>query len=125
MDIQNREHIDKVVRLFYDKLLSNELMKPIFLDAVKIDFEEHFGILVDFWDNILFYTGAYQRNAMMPHLDLHKVFPLKKVHFDTWLTLFEDSINELYEGEKANQAIERARSIGTIMQMKLHQMDKD
>lgn len=122
MDIENRDHIDKVVRLFYDKLLVDELMKPIFLDAVKLDFEAHFDILVDFWDNILFYTGAYKRNAMMPHLHLHQMYPLKKEHFETWLRLFDESVDELHQGEKAEQAKERAHSIGTIMQMKINQM---
>ena len=122
MDIQSRADIDQIVRSFYDKLLADELMRPIFTEAVKLDFEAHFSILVDFWDNILFYSGAYTRNAMMPHLHLHKIYPLKKEHFDQWLKLFNLSVDEGFEGEKASLAKERAFSIATIMQIKVNQM---
>ena len=118
-DISNRQDIDKMIRLFYDKLLDDSLMRPIFIDAVDLDFEAHFDILVDFWDNILFYSGAYKRNAMLPHLKLHEIYPFNKKHFIKWLALFNLSVDELFLGEKANLAKERAQSIATIMQMKM------
>ncbi len=118
-DIQNRLDLDRLIRLFYDKLLTDEFMKPIFLDVIEIDFESHFSILVDFWDNVLFHSGVYHRNAMLPHIELHKQYPFKKEHFVQWLALFNDSIDELFLGENANNAKKSAFSIATIMEMKL------
>lgn len=120
IDIKDRFDIDVLVRLFYNKLLNNELMKPIFLDVIKIDFEAHFEILVDFWDNVLFHTGVYQRNAMLPHIELNKLHPFRKEHFVEWLALFNESVDELFTGKNANTAKERAFSIATIMEMKLN-----
>jgi hemoglobin len=59
---------------------------------------------------------------MQPHLDIHQKSPLEKHHFQTWLTYFNQSVDELFEGEKAFRAKERALSIATVMQIKVSQL---
>ena len=46
---------------------------------------------------------------------------LKKQHFDRWLLLFNETVNKLFVGNKAELAKTRALSIATIMQVKIHQ----
>ncbi|KAA3637159.1 MAG: group III truncated hemoglobin [Bacteroidetes bacterium] len=118
-DIQNRNDIDQLMRQFYDKLLSDDDMAPIFEKVVAKGLEDHFDILVDFWDNILFFTGAYKNNAMAKHMELNAWFPLKEIHFKKWLDFFNESVMELFEGEKATLAMERAQQIAILMQMKI------
>ena len=122
-DIQNRDDLMQLVELFYVKLLADPDMSPIFLEVAKIDLEEHLPVLVDFWDSILFFTATYKRNAMTPHLVLHDKYPLTQLHFDKWLAFFNQSIDELFAGEKAQLAKDRAKSIAMLMQMKTENMN--
>ncbi len=82
--------------------------------------EEHLQVLVDFWDNMLFQSGAYKRNAMMPHLILNKTIPFLAENFKNWLSHFNDSVDELFEGELAHAAKTRALSIATVMEMRVN-----
>jgi hemoglobin len=121
-DIQNREDLLHLVTRFYEKLLSDNSISYLFTDVAKIDLQHHLPVLVDFWDAILFQSDTYRKNAMQPHLDLHKQSALQKQHFETWLRYFKDSVDEFFEGEKAFQAKERATSIATVMQIKISQL---
>jgi hemoglobin len=47
---------------------------------------------------------------------------LQKHHFDTWLRYFKATVDELFEGERAFLAKERATSIATVMQIKMAQL---
>jgi hemoglobin len=124
-DIQNREDLLQLVTLFYEKLLGDDTISYLFTDVAKIDLGHHLPVLVDFWDNVLFQSDTYRKNAMQPHLDLHYKSPLKKEHFVTWLAYFKASVDELFDGEKAFQAKERATSIATIMQIKISQLGQN
>ncbi len=118
-DIRNRNDIDQLMRRFYDKLLSDDEMAPIFEKVVAKGLESHFDILVDFWDNILFYTGAYKNNAMAKHMELNDWHPLKEIHFEKWLGYFNESVDESFDGVKAKLAKDRAQQIAILMQMKI------
>ena len=78
--------------------------------------------MYDFWQNIIFHTGGYTGNPMRIHMNLHKQAPMKKEHFDRWLQLFTATVDELFEGEKAEQAKQRALSIATVMQINIAQL---
>lgn len=121
-DIRNREDLMLLVQQFYIKLLSDPSISYIFTDVAKINLDEHFTILVDFWEGVLFGTYSYKRNAMQPHLILHQQTPLLKEHFVTWLKYFKETVDELFDGEKAFLAKQRAESIATIMQIKIAQL---
>ena len=110
-----------MVKLFYVKLLDDDSIKHFFAEMVETDgLEEHLQVLVDFWDNMLFQSGAYKRNAMMPHLILNKTIPFLAENFKNWLSHFNDSVDELFEGELAHAAKTRALSIATVMEMRVN-----
>ena len=124
-DIESRGDIYLVVKKFYVKLMNDDLMRPFFEDfSNPIFLEEHLQTLVDFWDNILFYSGTYQKNAMKPHLDLHLKKPFEKKHFQQWLLYFNNTIDENFTGEIAHAAKSRALSIATVMQIKISELNK-
>jgi len=119
-DIENRNDIYLLVKTFYVKLMSDEVVSHFFEDFRDQDhLETHLRTLVDFWDNILFYSGGYRKNAMQPHLDLHKKKPFNPMHFDRWLSSFNSSVDELFEGDLAHSAKSRALSIATVMKIKI------
>ncbi len=120
-DIESREDLLLLVKSFYNKLLTDDTISYLFTEVANINLGHHLPVLVDFWDNILFGSDTYRKNAMQPHLILHEKSPLKKHHFETWLKYFKVTVDELFEGDKAFLAKEKASSIATIIQIKLLQ----
>lgn len=118
-DIESRQDIETLIRLFYDQLLVDELVGFLFTEVVPLNMEEHLPKLVDFWEDQLLETNQYRGNPMMIHRQLHLKSPLKKEFFEQWLTLFNKTVDAQFAGPKANLAKERALSIATVMQIKL------
>ncbi len=121
-DIENREDLLLLVTRFYEKLLADPSISFFFTDIAKIRLTHHLPVLVDFWDSVLFGSDTYRKNAMQPHLDLHRRSPFTPEHFETWLRHFNETVDELFEGETAFIAKERARSIATVMRIKTSQL---
>ena len=118
-DVQNRDDLYLIVTEFYKKLLINRELNHFFEKFQdETTLEKHLNTLVDFWDNILFYTGTYGKNAMQPHLLLHQKKPFLKIHFETWLKLFNQSVDDNFKGENASILKNRALSVATIMRIK-------
>ncbi|MDZ7614969.1 MAG: group III truncated hemoglobin [Flavobacteriaceae bacterium] len=124
-DIQNRLDLFQIMGSLYKKLLQDEHIKPFFKKFEDPEIlEEHLQVLVNFWDNNLFYTGTYSKNAMQPHLDLHKKSPIKQAHFRRWLKHFYEAVDENFSGENAHTIKTRALSIATVMKIKIAEADK-
>ncbi|MGV6845162.1 MAG: group III truncated hemoglobin [Lutibacter sp.] len=119
-ELQNRSDLYSLVSLFYKKLLNDSELNIFFnhLNDNKL-LEKHLQILVNFWDHSLFYSGTYQKNALRPHLLLNKTKPFKIAHFNKWLKLFNESVDELFIGEQAFSIKSKALSIATIMKVKM------
>ena len=117
-DIAGRGDIEVMVRTFYDKVRIDPVIGPIFNDVANINWEKHLPVMFDFWENTIFFTGGYSGNPMKPHQELNRIFPLQEKHFSQWLELFRSTVDELFVGEKAELAKQRAMSIATIMQVK-------
>ena len=124
-DISNRQDLYRLVQRFYEKLFEDSEMEVFFLEFKEdSSLEKHLAVLVDFWDGILFYSGAYKKNAIQPHLDKNKEIPFEDKHFKKWISLFSASIDELFKGEVSEIAKSRAQSIATVMQIKIMQPSK-
>ncbi len=118
-DISGKEDLRRIIHSFYDLLLGHERMRLLFRqfenEALRM---EHENTLADFWDGVLFFSGAYKKNAMEPHRLLHEKNPLRKEHFDTWMELFRTAADMHFEGENTEVLKNRALSIATVMQLK-------
>jgi len=117
--IEGFEDVQLLVQSFYNKVLQDEKLSPFFSYVKSHRWEEHLAVLTTFWNNILFYTGGYFGNPLEVHKKLHYFKKLDREDFSRWLQLFNQTIDELFEGEKAELARQRALSIATIMQMKI------
>lgn len=118
-DIKTRTDIELLVTTFYDKVKPDPLIGPIFTSVFKVNWERHLPIMFDFWENAIFFTGTYIGNPMESHRRIHNIYPLNKDHFNRWVALFMQTIDELFEGEKALLAKQRALSIATVMKIKI------
>lgn len=106
------ENIARLVATFYGRAREDDLIGPIFNDAVK-DWDHHLAQISDFWSSMILKTGRYNGRPMRPHL----VLPLKGEHFDRWLMLFERTAHEIFESEVAEAFIIRARRIADSFEM--------
>ncbi|RYF89923.1 MAG: group III truncated hemoglobin [Chitinophagaceae bacterium] len=118
-DIASSQDIVWMVERFYGKIKTDPLVGFIFTDVMKVHWDRHIPLLVAFWENALFYTGGYKGNALKKHININKVVPLQKKHFVRWLQLFNETVEEKFEGEKATLAKQRAANIAHIIQIKL------
>ena len=123
-DITTRADIEKLVNTFYDRVKPNPEIGFIFTEIAHMNWEEHIPIIVDFWETILLDNPVYRKNAMEVHYELNKKIPLQKIHFETWLTLFYQTVDGLFEGANADLAKKRAKSIADVMQFKMGATNK-
>ncbi|MEL6968776.1 MAG: group III truncated hemoglobin [Bacteroidota bacterium] len=122
-DIQDRADITKLVHTFYEHLLKDEDFRHIFLEVAEIDLLDHFEIIIDFWESVLFQAGKYKRDPLQKHLDIHMDHRLTDEHFKRWLAIFNTTVDELFEGATAKGAKDRALSIATIIKMKIDDLE--
>lgn len=115
-DICTREDVEQLVNRFYQKVNRDELLAPMF---TKVDWLLHLPVMYQFWENAIFFTGGYVGNPIGTHAYLHKRNSLTSEHFERWLTLFTATVDELFEGDKALLAKQRANSISIVMQTKI------
>ena len=118
-DIANRNDIILLVNTFYEKVKKDQVIGYIFNDVAKVNWEKHLPVMYDFWENVIFFTGAYTGNPMTAHKLLNNKTPLNAAHFQEWIKLFTQTVDELFEGEKAELTKQRAISIATVMQIKI------
>lgn len=69
-----------------------------------------------FWRFALLSESGYTTNVTEKHLHM----PLKPEHFERWKALFNQTIDELFEGELAYQAKQRAAVIGWTINAKMN-----
>lgn len=115
-DIRGREDLEILINTFYGKVKSDPTIGFMF---AHVNWETHLPVMYSFWENTIFFTGTYLGNPIKTHQALHKKNALNEVHFKRWVELFVASVDELFEGEKAELAKQRAISISTVMQIKL------
>jgi hemoglobin len=111
-DISSKDDITKLVLTFYEKVKKDDELSPFFKD---LDFEVHMPKMIQFWSFALLNEPGYTTNVVEKHLHM----PLKEVHFERWLNLFNETIDEHFSGEIANQAKQRAQLIGWTIKSKI------
>lgn len=115
-DILGRLELETLVNSFYEKVKADGLLGPLF---AHVNWERHLPVMYAFWENTLFFDGGYTGNPIKSHQALHQRTPLNPVHFQRWQELFAATVDELFSGEKAELAKQRAFSISTVMQIKI------
>lgn len=123
--LETPQDVELMVKSFYAKVLKDEMLSPFFKYTVHHNWQHHLDVLNKFWNNVLFYSGGYIGNPLQTHKQIHEAKPLSQENFDQWLHLFFNTVDELFEGEKAELAKQRAKSIATVMQIKIIQPKDD
>ncbi len=119
-DIQDRSDIILMVDRFYDRVRENPVIGPIFTEVAHLDFDKHLPVMYSFWASQLLGEQTYSGNPMTPHLKLATLTPMGEIQFIEWLRLFNQTVDELFEGTRAEEAKTRAGNIARLMNYKIN-----
>lgn len=116
-DIQNRNDIGLLVRTFYNKAREDNLLSPVFNKKISTEdqWEQHFIKMTDFWETVLFATQAYRGNPFPMHFNIG----ITPDHFERWVSLFHQTVNEHFSGIKAEEVKERIEKMRRLFETKL------
>lgn len=119
-EIHSLVEVKLLVDTFYSNVRKNELLGPIFESRIGIEWPTHLEKMYRFWQSILLHENTYSGNPFAPHASM----PIDEKHFKEWFQIFEDTVNSLFEGDVAHEAILRAKTMAHIFQTKKAYLDK-
>ena len=126
-DTVDRDKIEQMVREFYDLVLKDDILGPIFTKSLGDDlnggkWHEHLNTLASFW--LLMMTGIsrYQGDPFPPHAFLG---PLSPESFDRWLELFKGVVYRLFVQEIADSFYRKAEILAKQFRENLGVDDDD
>ncbi len=114
-EIRTVEDIKELVNKFYEKVNADALLAPVFNQEAQVDWESHLPKMYKFWSTQLIGTGDYTGRPFPPHTEL----TIGTTHFDRWLALFIETVNENFIGDVADMAKTKAQNIANVFQYKL------
>ncbi len=123
-DIATRADVSLLVRTFYISIQKDTFIGPIFLKIIPTDaWESHLEKLTDFWETNLLAARNFKGNPMRAHKDVDAKWghQISQNHFDAWLALWSATVDALFEGVKATEAKDRARTIATVLFFKMQE----
>ncbi len=115
-DILTLDDVRLLVDTFYGKVREDELLSGIFNGVIQDRWPEHLDKMYRFWQTVLLEEHTYNGRPFPPHANL----PVEKEHFDRWLALFFETIDECFTGEKAHEAKWRASRMAEMFLSKIH-----
>jgi len=109
--------VSLLVESFYAKVRADKDLGPIFEGVIGDQWPTHLARMKTFWGAIALKTGDYHGRPMPAHLKLKQVEPW---HFDRWLELFAQNLDEVSPTPEAknffnSRANNIARSLMTGM----------
>ena len=117
-DILKLDDIKNLVDSFYGKIREDLLLKDIFNNIIQDRWPQHLEKMYTFWQTVLLSEHTYYGSPFPPHAKM----PIDKKHFDCWLQLFFETIDENFSGEIADEAKWRASKMAEMFQFKIDYM---
>ncbi len=114
-DIQNITDVQILVNTFYDKVRADTLLGPVFNEKIGNRWPEHLERMYRFWQTILLEEHTYFGSPFPPHAQL----PVALEHFETWLSIFTNTVDSLFVGEKAERAIWQGQRMAEVFHSKI------
>ena len=118
-NLETREDIEFLVNRFYDKVGNDETIGFFFNDVAKVDWSHHLPKMYSFWETLLLGNVSYKGNPMAVHFPINSEVAMEKSHFEHWVKLWTQTIEENFTGEMAETAIKKATNIANLMGYKM------
>ncbi|TZF84151.1 group III truncated hemoglobin [Pedobacter sp. BS3] len=115
-DILTLDDVKLLVDTFYTKVRDDQLLAPIFNERIQDRWPQHLEKMYTFWQTVLLGDHTYFGSPFVPHANL----PVDHAHFEQWLKLFYQTVDELFTGEKAEEAKWRADKMAEMFEYKIN-----
>ena len=121
-DIETRADVERLVRAFYGRALTDPVIGFIFTDVAHLDLDAHVPEITAFWETILLGAQTYRGGAFRPHAALHMRVGLRAGHFERWLVLWHATVDELFDGPRARLAKAHATRVANAFLSRLQSL---
>ncbi|MCF2502156.1 group III truncated hemoglobin [Dyadobacter sp. CY107] len=114
-EILDIDDIKLLVDSFYAKVRADALLSPVFNERISDNWPQHMEKMYKFWQTVLLKEHTYYGSPFTPHAMLQ----VDHAHFEKWIDLFVGTIDELFIGEKAQEAKFRAEKMAEMFEYKI------
>lgn len=114
-DLKNRTDIEALLRRFYGRVLDDDVLGEPFAEVRAKGLESHIPVMADFWETMLFRARLYRGRVLDAHRHVHDRSTLSSRHFVRWLTIWTNTVDEMYQGPVADHAKVQAARIAWSM----------
>ena len=114
-EIISLDDVKNLVDTFYAKVRRDDLIGPIFNERIKDRWPHHLKKMYTFWQTVLLGEHTYFGSPFPPHVNL----PVSHQHFEKWMELFTKTVDDLFTGEKADDAKWRAGKLAEMFESKI------
>ncbi len=119
-DILGRAEITTLVHRFYEIVRRDEMLGFIFEEVAATDWDTHLPKMISFWQTVLFRDGGFRGDPIGKHARLVPLTHMGREQFDHWLHLFEQTVDELFEGENAGHIKRCAADMANVIHSRIH-----
>jgi hemoglobin len=109
-DIVAIEDIKLMVDSFYGKIQKDAILSFIFNDRIRDRWSEHLEKMYKFWQTVLLDEHTYFGAPFPPHATLD----INYTHYERWVQLFNETIDHLFIGDKAQEAKWRGQKMAQV-----------
>lgn len=114
-NITSLDDIKILVDTFYQNVRKDSLIGPIFDGIIQDRWPEHLEKMYRFWQTVLLEEHTYHGSPFAPHAKL----PVGIEHFEAWIGIFTQTVDQLFTGDKADEAKMRATNMAQMFHHKI------
>jgi hemoglobin len=119
-DLAGRAEIELLVNTFYDKVRRDDVLGFIFDQVARTDWTTHLPKMYNFWETVIFGAGSFTGNPLAAHARLVPLTKMGRAQFDRWLALFKSTVDELFEGPKAEHIKNAADDMANVIHARIN-----
>lgn len=118
--IESEFEIEMLIDTFYEKVLEHEELSYFFSEAV-MNWEFHKQMFIKYWSKQILFTDSYEGSPLHRHIEVDRRFgrSFTKYHFEEWTRLWVETIDILFEGDKAELAKESGVNMAKNIYLKM------
>lgn len=118
--ITDEADIASLIDHFYEKVLKHPLLSYYFSEAIH-NWPFHKDRFVQYWSKQILFADTYPETPLHRHVAVDRQFEqgFTKKHFEEWERLWVETVDELFEGDKADLAKESGRNMAKNIYLKM------
>lgn len=116
VEITEIEQVKHLVDTFYGKIRNDDMLKDIFDEVIQDRWPEHLEKMYSFWQTVLLGERTYEGRPFISHMNL----PVGEEHFDRWLSLWSETLQENFHGQAVERAWWQANRMAEMFQIKIN-----